>query len=693
MKPAAIVLALLVAVGAAPGVDESLPVVPAVALPEIEHKGVANLLSIDWLYASIRQHGSDTGLTVDFSGIGRLLDGTTVRPRKIYGRIAFGPYPFEAGEAAYEYKRFRPTARVEQGRSFLKLSSLLKPKLNSEEWTDRGRVAVRFDLYEQSFRRDRHLGLYDIFVRFARHDSGFVRLPSLVAGPFVHRLTSDDPSRCVVEFETDVPVYGEVRVDTGGPAGEVFADGSRKARHHLVELSGLAAGKRYTYRVYLDGAPVTEAYPLRAAPEPGTGPVAFVYSGDSREGVGGGERQYMGTNAVTLHRLLAYAYNSGADFFLMGGDLVNGHTTVPADFAQQLHAWKQTCAAFWHEHPVFPAMGNHEVIMRAYEDGTAAKVRLDRWPYDSVGSESAFARAFVNPDNGPAPDDPRRPSYRENVYSFTYGIIRAVCFNNNYWYSNRWSTLGGSPEGYIMEDQMRWLREELERAQRDSSIAYVFLYAQEPVFPCGGHVGDAMWYDGDNRVRAHVRTEGSDTVTQLGAGIVEVRNELVRMIAACPKVAAVFGSDEHAYFRLLIDNKVPVGDPESDDRDGDGVVCEEGEPCSALDDLAYPTWYITSGGAGAPYYAEEETPWNRFWKERYPDRDERRTVYVHSSQENMVLIRADRQRVSCTVFNPYGEVIDKVEDLMAVKRGRRTETRPGGSPGGVGTAATSPGGR
>ena len=63
-----------------------------------------------------------------------------------------------------------------------------------------------------------------------------------------------------------------------------------------------------------------------------------------------------------------------------------------------------------------------------------------------------------------------------------------IVFNNNYWMSNQPMLYGGSPEGYLMEDQLSWIGAELEKAEADPSVRYVFLMAQEPVFPNGGHL-------------------------------------------------------------------------------------------------------------------------------------------------------------------------------------------------------------
>jgi len=103
---------------------------------------------------------------------------------------------------------------------------------------------------------------------------------------------------------------------------------------------------------------------------------------------------------------------------------------------------------FWHTRPVYPAMGNHESLLRIYDDGSNYGIELDRWPYNTDSAEAIFAENFVNPNNGPTPEDPRRPPYSENVFSFTYGDVMIIAFNNNYWFSSNPSEFGGSLKLY-----------------------------------------------------------------------------------------------------------------------------------------------------------------------------------------------------------------------------------------------------
>lgn len=637
-------------------VPPNLPV-DAAALLELEPvsaEAIRNVISLDELRAAIGD--GENGLELDLTSIDELLDGSEIEPTAIYGRAHIGPYPFEAKEAKYAYKRFRRSAGIAGGKATLDVGYLLDGRHNSEDWTDCGTVVLRLELFLSESGQDRPLGTYDTFVAFCKTDEGYTKLPWLVEGPLVCCVTSEHPDQATLSFTTDEAVAASVMLSDGRHFG------SPRGVQHVVRLEGLAPGGIYRYWVQV-GRLTTRPYLFKTAPPPGAGPVVFAFCGDSREGVGGGMRNYMGMNYDVLHRLAAIAYRHDAEFFMMGGDLINGYTTRSENFAAQLYAWKQAMSGFWHERAVYPAMGNHEALLRTFKVADGGRVRVDRWPYESESAEAIFADAFVNPPGAPVPADPRRPAYDESVFAAQYGMVKMIAFNNNYWYSNQPEKYGGCPEGYIMDDQLDWIERELAEAEADPTVRYVLLFAQEPVFPCGGHVGDAMWYDGNNNVRSVTYRDGELVRAKLG--IIEVRNRLARAVAESSKVAAVLAGDEHAYHRVLIGPQVPAGDPQADDEDGDGEIQWRGsEPASPLSDLKHATWYLTCGGGGAPYYSAEPTPWTNYWKAQ----PEPNVGYYYSSQENIFIFRADEEGISVDVYNPYGERVDGVKDLTAAKR-------------------------
>ena len=613
-----------------------------------------NVVPLERLHGCLSSHAD--GLELDLTALGELNDGTTVAAQSVAGTAWFGPYPFESDEVTFTYRRFRDDVSIRAGRAVLPVGELFIPKLNSEQWTDCGTVSVRLQLHEVRPGIDRPLGTYDTFATFCRTESGIVKLPTVVEGPLVHRVTSDDPGTLTVSFVTDEAVAAAVELES------VATVEAPVATHHEVEIDGLDPGTRYRYRLRLREW-TSRWYELRTAPEPGDDPVRFAYVSDSREGPGGGMLAYMGVNHSTQERLAAIASQYEARFLLVGGDLVNGYTLSVEDFRAQLYAWKQALSGYWNRYPVYPVMGNHEALLRRFEMADGRTWFADRWPYATDSAEAVFAEAFVNPTNGPQPDDPRRPAYSENVYSFHYGPLFLIAFNNNYWRSRPAAEFGGSPEGFVFDDQMRWIEQQLESAEDDPSVRYVLLFAQEPVFPLGGHMDDAMWYDGDNTVRAHTFTDGA--VVPAEHGVIEVRNRLVRAVSRSSKVAAVLAGDEHAYCRIRIDRSVPIGDPHRDDRDGDGrIAWQDDEPAGPLEDLVHPVWFITCGGGGAPYYAAERSPWADHWQQQS---DGNRHL-LYSSQESLVLFEADDKGLRLRAVNLFGETIDIIDDLMAIKR-------------------------
>ena len=642
-----LVLAALVIPSLARGEEVDLPVLQ----PEYPTKqgGIRNQVTFDQIHNIVGPSNDGKGLAID------------LEDSSLYGEIFTGPYPFEAGEADFDYARYRKHTSLAEGMGTLNIEYLFRDGHNANDWPDglnpfsTKNIGYRLDLWRMgSDGSPDHLGFYDSVAGFIEEGDSFSPNLTIVEGPFVSMVRSDAPRSLIIAWETDKPsmgsvyVYGKMR----GTQVGTFSDPDMGTLHR-VEVSGLKPGKNYTYVVQSESegnqVATSEWYTFKTAPRPRSKrTVRFAFAGDSREGVGGGERNYMGSNFYVLNRIAMGAFRHRADFFIFGGDLVNGYTSDPADFKLQLKGFKQAMAGFWRGHPVYPGMGNHETLLNVFDDGSKYGISLDKWPYETESAEAVFAREFVNPENGPDPSDPRRPSYRENVYTFTYGPVQIISFNNNYWWTtnSQVPNYGGSPEGYIMEDQLEWIEKTLREASRNSKVKYVFLYAQEPVFPCGGHIDDAMWWLGDNNVRAYTRQ--GDQVIPEAMGIIEVRNRFWKAVSRCKKVAAVLTADEHEYHRTLISNSTPVGVFPQDDTDGDGVL----DQYSADPEFRYPTWHITVGTGGAPYYSREETPWS-------PE--------VLSSQHGYALVAASQGKVSLTFYSITGQVIDRVNNLMAVK--------------------------
>ena len=635
---------------------------------------ISNFFTLKQIY-NVIEDGKISGMTVNFSLLKKYLCGDNIESEKIFGKTYIGPYPMESNEVNYTYKRFRKSGNINYGKGFLNLKTLFIKGLNSENWTDEGQVIIRFDLSLDRKGKDLALGVYDIIMRFKIVNDKFYKLANITEGPMVNLLRSDVPDKAVITFETSKPCIAGVYLKEKTKREILFNDNKKSVKHE-IKLLDLKPSTFYSYKIKI-GKYNSRLYNFKTAPKKGKGEIIFTYSGDSRSGVGNGELSYLGVNYKTIERLSNLAYRMGSQFFILGGDFINGNTTSLDDFRTQFKGWKQAMAGFWNHRPVYTCMGNHEALLKIFINnnvvGSLFMLRMDRWPYSTDSSEAVFADELVYPKNGPEKSDKRRPTYKENVYSFQYGMVKFIVFNNNYWISKSRGPMGkapklfgGSPEGYIMEDQMRWIKKELDDAKKDKTVKYIILFAQEPVFPNGGHIDDSMWYRGNNNVRAYSFNKKTGKTVGEKKGIIEVRNEFVRLVGKNKKVVAVLGADEHAYHKILIDKNVPIGDIKTDDKNGNGIICEKGEPCSSLKDIKYPVWYMVSGGGGAPYYAKRKTPWNEYWIKKKKHLSNKKYFY-YSSQENMIVFKADVNKISAIIVNPYGDIIDRIDDLMAVK--------------------------
>jgi 3',5'-cyclic AMP phosphodiesterase CpdA len=167
----------------------------------------------------------------------------------------------------------------------------------------------------------------------------------------------------------------------------------------------------------------------------------------------------------------------------------------------------------------------------------------------------------------------------------------------------------GQREGWIDDRQLEWLAADLEAA-RARGQRHLYVFTHEPGFPNGGHVSDGMWWE--NRFPE----------------VIARRDRFFRLLAE-HGVEAVFHGDEHNYSRTRIHAGLVEG-------------------------LERPLWQIVSGGAGAPYYAQnEEVPWAD-------------DVVAFDARQHVVLVDVDGDAARARVVARGGETIDRF-DLTAAE--------------------------
>ena len=519
-----------------------------------------------------------------------------------------------------------------------------------------GTIVYRIEVFDPRIQTAR---AYDRRLRYKRDGEPktgkYTSLVTLTEGPFVDLVTHNS---VVISWETDKPTKGSVLA-----ANREFLSLNPSVRHE-VKLTKLKPNTVYTYQVNYDI--YTPEYSFKTAPDIGARTsVKFGFMSDSRAGVGGGERAQNGVNAKDLARFAIELYNKKADFVCFGGDLINGYTSDPKDYEWQLETWKRTIQPVGANIPFYESMGNHEQV-GSYYKMTAPHLPKDEYyiPFTgTVGEDSAeaiFAKEFVNPIGSRyelgIPNPERKgskemeganvgPTYSENVYSFTYGRVHFISLNTNYWgtgyrYISDFGQksqdktainlalkhLGGNREGYVMRNQMEWLKNELDAAQKDISVDWVFIILHEPPFPNGGHVKDAMYWGtpGEGETGGY-----NDKDVPLG-DVLDMRNRFWKVVSSKSKVLAVLCGDEHNYSRTLIDSSVHP-------------------------DFRFPVWQIISGGCGAPYYVQDKSvPW--------VDKVKAFTIDKH-----FCLFSVEGKQVGLEVYNDSSQLLDTIDNLTTIR--------------------------
>ncbi len=431
-------------------------------------------------------------------------------------------------------------------------------------------------------------------------DGRFRRTAAIVEGPFLCLPTS---TSMTVALRTDLKTHAQVTV-VGANGERMLFESAAASTCHEIALRDLFADTAYEYHVRVapaDDPALSIGYPtrvrLRTAPPPEfEKSFTFAHLCDSRAGVGGGEWAMEGVNVRCVGDLSVLAYRQGADIILFPGDLVNGYTTSVARFRQELRSWKRAVGPVGAHIPVVVTAGNHEALIDAWSN------RLEHDRRD-VPMERVFAEEFVNFRNGPEPAA-GAPPYEELVYSFDYGNAHFAVILTNYWYTNRPGETPGVREGVVDDRQLAWLEKDLAGA-RSRQVRHLFVVGHEPGFPCGGHVRDAMYWNG--------------AIPEVNA----MRDRFWTILGAARVVAYLCG-DEHNYSRLQVDDELVPG-------------------------LAAPVWQIVSGGAGAPFYVKDESvPWSD-------------KVAFFTPQQHVCLFEVAGPRVILTVLGRTGGVIERVE--------------------------------
>lgn len=524
---------------------------------------------------------------------------------------------------------YREAVNINDGRAEVSITEMFSGKYDMVDGQQKGISELAYRVLDEKGRI-----IYE--GRLVIEGRGpFKVVPAIVEGPFINKVTHN---QAVVSFSTSKPVICKLAVNG------LILDSKARQLHHEIAVENLQPDSSYVYHLLCGDYKFTSSF--RTAPLPGSRQAfTFGFTSGSRTGKSGGEGDVYGVKAYMMKRMAAYAAFRKLDFWQFTGDLIDGYLQHPGETRLQYANWKRTVEPFAHQTPVFVGTGDHETVSMnfARTDGEYGAA-VDRFPFDTHSSEAVFGSEFVNFENGPRSEDgawydpvmkkgaPMNfPSYKENVYSYTWDNVAMIVLNSNYWLAPDHKFIpitSGNPHSYIMDNQLAWLKEELEMLEQDENVDHVFVTLHSAAFPSGGNDGNDMWYGGTNDVRPYIAGEAHQK------GIIERRDEFLDVVInKSNKTVALLCGDEHNYSRMLINDSMPRY-PEGYDK-----------PKLTLE---RELWQITNGNSGTPDYAQQKLPWGDF-------------VQVSSTQNALALFHVDGKHIKLEVVNP--ETFHKVEEF------------------------------
>ena len=523
--------------------------------------------------------GTETGIMVDLGAPN--FDGT----------VAFGPYDEKAEYPTVAF--LAKDVKMVNGKALLELKKYFNSKVNDFfNMGESGKGIIGYRIMN----RDGKI-IYEGRAAF-KGKGPYEVLPTIIEGPMINILTSEG---CVISFETQLPVKASITVGS-----QTFSD-QTETTHHEITLNGLQAGTNYEYSVNYGER--TDTHSFNTAPKEGSRkPFSFAFAAANRATTGGGENDFGTTNYEATRAIMAAAMTNNAVFMAAIGDITNGKNQSVDGHLMEYANFKRALEPFWFKIPVYVGFGDHEPSVVSLKDMTAKKQKnlsIETFPYATRSGEAAFARAFVNPQNGPESEDGASydpnpnvqdfPTYKENVYYYTYDNVAVIVLNTEYWESKNPVQTSGCPEGYIMDQQVKWLKETVDKLEKNSNIDHIFVNHHGASFPNGDHLTDAMWWDGDN-------TKGRAVVTgvPLKKGSIERRDEILDIcVNQSKKFLAFITGDEHNFSLLEVTQDTPRY---LDTYSGPKLV------------LSRPFYTINNGGGGSASYAMLPSRWSGNFK-------------------------------------------------------------------------------
>ena len=344
------------------------------------------------------------------------------------GKLAYGFFPYVNLSTPIFFKK---KLKIEDGKVFIPLNKLMEKRYDIVDYNKykMGRLAYRVI-------SKKGLIIYDGKINLK--GKKFKIDDSLVEGPFLSQPSS---SSMTISYTKNKKIKSKIKIELRYKSKNSFSKiikSDKKTKSHELTLKGLEASTFYEYTVFY--GKTKERYTFKTAPRLGDKKkIKFAFLSDSRASQGGGERDLLGVNVYVMKRASALIIQQKTDFLQFTGDMINGYSDTVEEMNFQFANWRRSIELMSVSIPIYVGMGNHECMLEYFNDENKKYTPLVKFKKGEQ-AEDVFASNFSMPLNGPDSEDGSRydkdpaqinfPTYKENVYSYTYGNVAMINLNS-----------------------------------------------------------------------------------------------------------------------------------------------------------------------------------------------------------------------------------------------------------------------
>lgn len=314
-----------------------------------------------------------------------------------------------------------------------------------------------------------------------------------------------------------------------------------KTQNHRISIDRFRADSTALIEIEVDGRRFPFSFPPYKSEKE---PVNILFTAHT-----GADRK-KGSDQDYFRKIGDYAYKSEVDLVIFGGNFSGGpfEDQGEADADYRLHRFFRDEAGY--RKPVYTMLGKKEFVKSSFITEDKRRVYgVNKSPVYTASSEAVFSRVFDAPTvRLPGEQNLKRffnrnephAEYQSTAFAFRQQHVGVVVLNTEYARTSNWRfsrAAGGSISGYLLENQISWLKRQLEAFEKNNAISNVVIFMHSPLYPTGEYISESFWYGG--KFRAAPKGKNDKDLP----GVIAVRDELMETFSANEKVTAIVSAE------------------------------------------------------------------------------------------------------------------------------------------------------